>query len=229
MKKSKEFIIRYINPPPGNPVILTAGLPGLGLVGTGGASLLLSRSKSAPFKVASIVSKDALSIVFPESEGVAQVSDFSIEYVDPMNNGLGALVLIGRAQPSSTLSQFALAETVLNIAKEFNISWVLTMGGYQIPLISSERYVYIAANDLITYKLGVKLNMRRLSGQVTGAAGVIAGLSKYMGFHGGCILAETDGRPPDLKASEAVYSGFVKILSKVEKLVPPSGTPRISS
>lgn len=200
--------------------MLTAGLPGLGLVGTGGASFLLSRSKPHPSKVASVVSTDALSLIFAEDGGLAQVSDFSIEYVDPMANGLGALVLIGRAQPSSTASQFALAETVLRIAKELNIEWVLTMGGYQIPSLSPERHVYIAANDLVTYKIGIELNMRQLSGQVTGAAGVIAGLSKYMGFHGGCILAETDGKPPDLKASEAVYGGLIKILSKVEKLAP---------
>jgi len=220
MKKPYEFIIRYIAPPPGKPAVLTAGLPGLGLVGTGGASFLLSRSKSAPFKVASVVSTDALSMVFAEDGGLAQVSDFSIEYVDPMASGLGALVLIGRAQPPSTISQFALAETVLKIAKEFNVSWVLTMGGYQVPLLSPERHVYIAANDLTTYKIGIELDMRQLSGQVTGAAGVIAGLSKYMGFHGGCILAETDGKPPDLKASEAVYTGFIKLLTKIEKIVP---------
>jgi len=98
----------------------------------------------------------------------------------------------------------------------------MTVGGYQVPILSESRSVYVSSNDLLTMKIGSQLGFRQLTGQVTGAAGLVAGLSKYMGFHGGCLLAETDGKAPDVKASESAYSALGKLVSRIGSLVPPS-------
>ena len=224
MKKiNRELIVEYLGDTPRRPIATIVGLPGLGLVGAGACSMMLSNSKCKPITVARIVCTKMLSRLYVGEDGLAPSYDFQVEYIeiehDSKNSGI--LLLVGRSQPPSGPSQFALAEFTLGISKQNGIQWIMTVGGYQVPNLSENRSVYVSSNDLLTMKIGAQLGFKQLTGQVTGAAGLVAGLSKYMGFHGGCLLAETDGKAPDVKASESAYSALGKLVSRIGSLVLP--------
>jgi proteasome assembly chaperone (PAC2) family protein len=67
----------------------------------------------------------------------------------------------------------------------------------------------------MTLRLSVAQGIKLASGQITGAAGLIAGLSKYYGFRGGVLLAETNGQLPDNQASKLLYEKVVSLINKV--------------
>lgn len=195
------------------PLVAISGLPGLGAVGINAASLFVSEGNSV--LINQILIKSSSSNLIVSENGVVSPSAFNVYYVTSKDFLRPILVLLGSFQSQNTVEQYKLAEIFLRLSKKLGAKYVFSLGGFQTPRELKTRKVFIVPNDLATLRLSVVQGLKLASGQITGAAGLIAGLSKYYGFKGGVLLAETNGQIPDNLASQLLHD---KLLSLVNKL-----------
>ncbi|MCI4439097.1 PAC2 family protein [archaeon] len=195
------------------PLIAISGLPGLGAVGINAASLFVSEGSSV--LISQILIKSSSSNLIVSENGVVSPSAFNVYYVTSKDFLKPILVLLGSFQSQNAVEQYKLAETFLNLAKKLRIRYVFSLGGFQTLRKLKTRNVFIVPNDLMTLRLSVVQGLKLASGQITGAAGLIAGLSKYYGFKGGVLLAETNGQVPDNIASQLLHDKLLSLINKV--------------
>ena len=200
------------NNPPREPVVAISGLPGLGAVGAGTASLFIEKSAVKPLVLRHIVLDHSLRTLFVNDQGVAEPSSYTLFYVEVEGLKTPALVFVGAFQPPSSIGQHRLADLFLRTAKELGSTVMLTLGGYHTQLTGKQRKVFVLPNDFQTYRACLEAGIHVTGGQVTGAAGIIAGLARYYSFKGGCLLAETDGDAPDRVASLTLYERTIVLL-----------------
>ena len=195
------------------PLVAISGLPGLGAIGVNAASLFVSKGSSTLINQFLINSSSSNLIV--SENGVVSPSAFNVYYVVSKDFFKPILVFLGSFQSQNTIEQYKLAEMFLYIAKKLRTRYVFSLGGFQTLRELKTRNVFIVPNDLMTLRLSVAQGIKLASGQITGAAGLIAGLSKYYGFRGGVLLAETNGQLPDNQASKLLYEKVVSLINKV--------------
>ena|GEM_PF-959744 len=200
------------NSPPREPRAVVSGLPGLGAVGAGAASLLIEKSAVKPLILRHIVMDHSLRTLFVNEHGVAEPSSYTLLYAETEGSSIPTLVFIGAFQPPSSTGQHRLADLLLRAAKEMGAMSAFTLGGYHTRSVGRHRKVFVLPNDFQTYRACLDVGIRVTGGQVTGAAGIVAGLAKYHSLKGGCLLAETDGETPDRAASVSLYEKTVDLL-----------------
>lgn len=208
-----------VNTAPREPWAALSGLPGLGAVGAGAASLFLERSNSKPQILRYLFTRSSYMNLIVSENQIASPGGFTLFYSEVGQKNVPVVVLIGAFQPASPLYQFDFAKLFLSTAKEMGSMYTFTLGGYHSSEAGTDRRIFVLPNDFQTYKASLGLNFTLASGQISGAAGVISGMSKYYGFRGGCLLAETTGDIPDKSASLVL---FEKTLLLLESLYPSS-------
>lgn len=209
--KSKVIKIRDITGE--MPFVAISGLPGLGAVGINAASLFVS--EGSPTLVSQILIKSSSSNLIVSENGVVSPSAFNVYYVTSKAFLKPILVLLGSFQSQNTVEQYKLAETFLRLAKKLGVRYVFSLGGFQTLRELKVRNVFIVPNDLMTLRLSIAQGFKLASGQITGAAGLIAGISKYYGFKGGVLLAETNGQIPDNVASQLLHDKLLNLINEV--------------
>lgn len=203
------------NNPPSEPVAAVSGLPGLGAVGAGAASLFVEKSAVKPLIIRHIVLDHSLRTLFVNDQGIAEPSSYSLFYTETEGSKIPLLVFVGAFQPPSPMGQHRLADLFLRISKELGCTAVFTLGGYHTRSAGRKRRVFVLPNDFQTYRACLEAGIHVTGGQVTGAAGVVAGLAKYYSFKGGCLLAETGGETPDREASLSLYEKTLGVLQRM--------------
>lgn len=200
------------NNAPNEPVAAVSGLPGLGAVGAGAASLFVEKSAVKPLLLRHIVLDHSLRALFVNDQGIAEPSSYTLFYTETEGSKIPTLVFVGAFQPPSSMGQHRLADLFLRLSKELGCTAVFTLGGYHTKLAGKKRKVFVLPNDFQTYRACLEAGIHVTGGQVTGAAGIIAGLAKYYSFKGGCLLAETEGETPDREASLSLYEKTLHLL-----------------
>jgi len=212
--KSMRNKIMKIQAIPGErPLVAISGLPGLGAVGIGAASSFVSKGKST--LIYQLLIKSSFSNFIVNENGIISPSVFNLFYVTLNEVNKPLLVFLGSFQPQSMIEQYTLAELLLKVLKKLGIEYVFTLGGFQTLKPLTTRSIFFVPNDTLTLRLSMSHGVKIAGGQITGAAGLIAGLSKFYGFKGGVFLAETDGRYPDQEASQALFEKMVVLLNKI--------------
>ncbi len=204
--------VLHVNSPPKEPWAALSGLPGLGAVGAGAASLFLERSNIKPLILKHLFAGSSYANLIVSERNVISPGGFTLFYSEIGEKNLPIVVLVGAFQPFSPLYQFDFAKLYLSTVKEMGSMYAFTLGGYHSAEAGTERRIFILPNDFQTYRASLGLNFVLAGGQISGAAGVISGLSKYFGFKGGCLLAETNGEVPDKLASLSLYEGTLRLL-----------------
>ncbi len=200
------------NNPPSEPLAAVSGLPGLGAVGAGAASLFVEKSAVKPLILRHIVLDHSLRALFVNDQGIAEPSSYTLFYTETEGSKIPTLVFVGAFQPPSSMGQHKLANLFLKLSKELGCTAVFTLGGYHTRSAGKKRKVFVLPNDFQTYRACLEAGVHVTGGQVTGAAGMIAGLAKYYSFKGGCLLAETEGETPDREASVSLYEKALHLL-----------------
>lgn len=213
MSSQPEIVVP--NNPPREPVVAISGLPGLGAVGAGAASLFVEKSEAKPLVLRHMILDHSMRALFVNDQGVAEPSSYTLFYVEVEGSKIPALVFVGAFQPPSSIGQHELADLFLRTAKELGSTIVLTLGGYHTQSVGKKRKVFVLPNDFQTYRACLEAGIHVTGGQVTGAAGIIAGLARYYSFKGGCLLAETDGETPDREASLVLYERTLALLQNM--------------
>jgi uncharacterized protein (TIGR00162 family) len=219
--------VRYISKKPklNNPILIE-GLPGIGNVGKLAVEHLIDSVNATKF--AELHSKDFPPQVFINTDGTIELVNNEFYYWKAKKRGQKDLILLtGDYQGLSSQGQYELVEKILEIAKEFGVKEIYTLGGYGLGHEIKEPKVLCATTDKnlvkTMKKYGAVFKKNEPGGGIVGASGLLLGLGKQLGFQGACFMGETPGYLVDPKSAKAVLKILMKItnvdlnLSALEK------------
>jgi uncharacterized protein (TIGR00162 family) len=119
------------------------------------------------------------------------------------------LLLLGGDQQSATPEgHYELCEMYLDIAEEYGVSRIYTLGGFPTGQLTHMDEVMGAVNnaelagDLEAY--GVKFKENEPGGGIVGASGLLLGLGKFRGIDAACLMGYTSGYMVDPKSAQSV-------------------------
>ena len=219
--------VKYIDKKPKlkNP-ILVEGLPGIGNVGKLAVEHLIDKINAIKF--AEIYSKDFPPQVFINTDGTIKLVNNEFYYWKAKKKNQRDLVLLtGDYQGLSSQGQYELVEKIIDIAEEFGVKEMFTLGGYGLGQEISEPKVLCATTNKSLVKTmkkhGAVFKKNEPGGGIVGASGLLLGLGKLRGIQGTCFMGETPGYLVDPKSAKAVLKILMKItnldvsLSELEK------------
>ena len=181
--------------------VLIEGLPGLGLVGKIAVTYLIERLGAE--KVAELYSPH-----FPhyaETDDRGRLRLLRNEFYLWRGAERDILFLTGDCQAQTTEGQYEVAEEVARYAKQVGVGLIVTVGGFS-EAVTGVPGVVASSTDGETLdrlkKLGVKVSPP--GNPIVGMAGVLVAVAGMMGIKAVCLLGETRGYLPDVKAAREV-------------------------
>ncbi len=192
--------------------VLIEGLPGVGHVGK-----LVSDHIVGEFE--SEVVRRIYSQHFPpqsevDDEGMAELVSKELHHCEVEGNDF--LVLTGDHQSQTMDGHYKVTGRVLDIAEEFGVERVYTLGGVPTGELVEEYDVYGAANDRDfleeTKELGVDFESDEPAGGIVGISGLLLGLGEQRGVPAVCLMGETSGYMVDPKSAQAVLEVLTQAL-----------------
>ena len=207
-----ESIVKYDSKPVLKDPILIEALPGIGKVGKIAGDFIADSLGAVKF--ASIFSMNFPPQVNPDQDCVVHMACNELWYAKAPN-GQDIVFLRGNYQGSTPEGQFILAQDVMEIMMSYDVSKVITLGGYGTGQMVDEPHVYgaLSRKELRDglEELGVTFNPGEPQAGIIGAAGLLIGMSQINGIDGFCLMGETSGFFEDHKSAMAV----VKVLTKI--------------
>jgi uncharacterized protein (TIGR00162 family) len=191
--------------------LLVVGLPGVGLVGKLVAEHLVDELKAE--KVMEVYSPH-----FPPQ--VLVNKDCTVRPVSNIiyhgkANETDILFLVGDHQSTTSQGHYELCSLYLDIAEEFEVSRIYTLGGYPTGKLTYEETVLGVANDtkLIEElkKYGVEFRESEPSGGIVGASGLLVAFSRMRGIEAACLMGMTPGYLMDPKSAQSLLKLLCKI------------------
>jgi hypothetical protein len=195
--------------------VMVEGLPGVGNVGKLAAEHMVEQVKAVKF--AEIYSKFFPPQVLLDDEGVIRLVSNSLYYSKGEGKRPDIVFLTGDYQGLTPEGQYELADFVLELAKEWKVKMIFTLGGYGIGKMIEKPRVLGAATDMeLVEELkgkGVIFSKGEPGSGIVGASGLLLGLGKIDGMKAACLMGETSGYFVDPKGAEAVLRVLASILS----------------
>jgi len=208
MRQTLIIEIEKINP---KRSVLIGGLPGLGLVGKIASEYLVKQLNAR--KVAELYSPHFAHYVLVDNEGSLRLLRLEFYYWSDRECNGDLILLTGDCQAQTIEGQYEVADAILDYARKNNADLIITLGGYQREVKDTPR-VFASATDREILERAIELGAKSSpSGSpIIGAAGILAGLSRFKGIEVLCLLAETYGHRPDPKAAKSLLSLLSKML-----------------
>jgi uncharacterized protein (TIGR00162 family) len=212
-----------------NPILI-GGFPGLGSVGKIAITYLKQQLKAKPLA-------DLYSPYFPHHVVVSSSGRVRLPraqfylWKNPQENGCDLILVTGDSQAQGFEGQYTVVEAILNYAGQQGAKTVITIGGFRIKSDSPERKVVSISSNrkLIKKLLTVGAERSPVGNPVVGFAGLTLGLSRFRKMKAGCLLGETVGYMPDIKAAKAVlkvlrrFLGITLDMSSLDKEIKRTG------
>jgi len=192
--------------------VLIEGLPGIGHVGKLVADHLVEELKAE--KIIEIISPHFPPQVIVGGDGVARLvrNEIHAARVDDKE----FLILVGDFQSTTSEGHYEIAELVLDIAHEYNVKMIYTLGGYGIGHIVEKEEVMGAVNDpsLIEplKEAGVEFRPNEPGGGIVGISGLLLGLAVERGIPAACLMGVTPGYMIDPKGAKGVLKVLMRLL-----------------
>lgn len=219
----KTFIKYFAKKPSLRNPILIEGLPGFGQVGRLVAEHLVKEFKGKKF--AELYSPHFPPQVIIKPDGLVDMITNNF-YGIKLKGRRDLLVVVGEAQGATITGQYEICEKIIEVAKEFKVKDIITVGGYATGRLLKEPNVYGAATSKEVVKKFEKYGVIFRTkggprGGIVGASGILLGLGQLSGMNAVCLMGETPGHPLliDAKAAEAV----LRILGKHLRIKIPMG------
>ena len=198
--------------------ILIEGLPGIGNVGRVSVKYLIDHIGAKHF--ATIYSPHFLPFVLINEDSTAETLKMELYYWKAEKKNQNDLIIItGISQSATPEGHYETTETILNIADEFDCSFVITTGGLQTGELEEEPEVVGVASDKSVIKkykdTKIKFDAGERVGTIVGASGLLLGMAHERGIKGMCLLGETSGLPivTDPKSAESVIEVLTGVLN----------------
>ncbi|MFA6461707.1 MAG: PAC2 family protein [Candidatus Woesearchaeota archaeon] len=199
-----------------NPVLIE-GLPGIGNVGKIAADFLVESLGAT--KLYSFFSYKFPHSVFVGVNNLVEMPKIEMYYKkfnSPKKRDL--LILVGDIQPIDEESCWRFCDEILNIAKQFKCTEIVTTGGIGLQHVPDKPKVYCTANDPKMFKdyvqkgMGTEKDIFGIVGPIVGVSGVLLGLGRKRNILGAGLLAETFGHPMYLGVK-----GAQEVLNVIER------------
>ena len=182
-----------------NKPILIEGLPGIGNVGKVAVDFMIEELKAK--KIYRIISYSMPHSVFVNEDNLVEMPSIEIYYKKFNNKDKNDLLfLAGDVQPIDEVSSYEFSDAIVDLAKDYRSSEIITLGGIGLPIAPKKPSVYCTANskDIIKkYKNGTMLNdkLYGVVGPIVGVSGLLLGLAARKHLKAISFLAETMGHP----------------------------------
>lgn len=189
---------------------LICGFPGSGFVGKMAVDHLIHELN--PNHLADVYSTSFPPQVVIRTDGVADLMKNTIFYSKTTSNN-DLLLLTGDSQPADPVSEYLLAEEILDIAAKFDTKKVFTLAAYITGVFVQKPRIFGTATDAGILETFHEQNILTMdAGSITGMNGLIIGIAKLRGMQGACLLGETSGYVVDAKASKSLVETLLSIV-----------------
>ena len=206
---------KYDSRPELNKPILIECLPGIGNVGKAAGDFLANAVGAKKFL--SIYSPHFPPQVLLNDDSVIDMACNELWYAKDVGKN-DIIFLIGNYQGATQEGQFELCTDIMDICLEYDVSEIITLGGYGTGTMVDKPRVIGAVSDVSIKKKYEKLGVQFLPGDpqggIIGASGILIGLGKVYGVPSICLMGETSGYFIDHRSA----MGIVKILVKKLKI-----------
>ena len=194
--------------------ILLEGLPGVGNVGKLAAMHLIEELKAK--KCTEIYSSHFPPQVLIDEDGIVNLVNNELYYYNGKGKERDLLFLVGEYQGMDSSGQYDLCQKLIDLVKEMGVTTIYTLGGYGLGKLVPEPRVLGAATSVDIVKSFKKAGVEFIDGEpgagIVGASGLLLGLGKLQGIHGGCLMGETSGYMVDPKSASVVLKSLQKLL-----------------
>ncbi len=193
--------------------VMIEGLPGVGNVGKLVAEHMIQELKAE--KIIELYSWHFPPQVLVNDDGTVHLCKSEIYACKSKKQDL--LIITGDQQSVTNEGHYFITEKFLDIAQQYDVSRIYTLGGYGIGQLVEKQVVLGAANDLeLVGKMkeyGVEFREEEPGGSIVGASGLLLGLGKLRGFPAVCLLGLTSGYLVDPKSAQAVLKILCQALN----------------
>lgn len=193
--------------------VMIEGLPGVGNVGTLVAEHIIQELNAE--KIFEIYSWHFPPQVLVNNDGTVRLCKNEMYAWKSKKQDL--LILSGDQQSVTNEGHYFIAERILDIAQQYDVSRIYTLGGYGIGQLVERQKVLGAANDVALVeemkKYGVEFREEEPGGSIVGASGLLLGLGRLRGIPAVCLLGLTSGYLVDPKSAQAVLKILCQALN----------------
>lgn len=193
-----------------NPILLV-GLPGVGHVGKLVVDHIIEIFEAE--KLVEIYSPSFPPQVLVDENSVIRLVSNSFYTCKAGDTDL--LLLAGDQQSATTEGHYELCDLYLDIAEEYGVSRIYTLGGFPTGQLEHKDEVMGAVNnvDLEEYlkEYGIIFKESEPGGGIVGASGLMLGLSKFRDIDAACLMGLTSGYMVDPKSAQSL----IKVLSSM--------------
>jgi len=213
-----------------NPILIE-GLPGLGLVGRIAIRYLIRQLKAERF--ANLYSPHFPYFVLVSKKGSVRLVGGAFYYWRNEGGKNDLILFTGDSQAQTIEGQYEISDRLLDFAKQHNVKFIATVGGYRMEAKDKPKVVAAATNqELLNMALNMGAIISSTRSPIVGTAGLILGMAHFKGLEAVCLLGETRGYLPDPNSAKSVLEvlrGMFKIgidlngldeeIAKAEKMV----------
>jgi uncharacterized protein (TIGR00162 family) len=192
-----------------NPVLIE-GLPGIGFVANIATLHLIHELRAERF--AEIHSSAFQDLAVTTEDGGTRSPLNELYYSKGKEGERDFVIWYGNTQALTTGGQYELCGRVLDIAKELECKYIITLGGFRQEEVKNPPQIYCAASDQETLQQVLALGPKIMVGQVFGIAGIMVGLARLRGVKSFSLLVDTLGTCPDVEATRAALSVLNRFL-----------------
>lgn len=193
--------------------VFIVGLPGVGHVGKLVAEHLIEELKGE--KVIEIYSHHFPPQVLVDADSV--ISMVNNEMYVCATDQCDILVLVGDHQSTTAEGHYQLGDVYLDIAEEYGVRKLYTLGGFPTGQLTYSEEVLGAVNDQDLkgelQNAGVVFRENEPGGGIIGASGLLLGLGKFRNMEGACLMGLTSGYLVDPKSAQSLLKVICKLFS----------------
>ncbi len=193
--------------------IFVVGLPGVGLVGKLVAEHLIDELKAE--KIMEVYSPHFPPQVLVNKNCTVRPVSNTVYYGKV--NGSDILFLVGDHQSTTSQGHYELCSLYLDIAEEFGVPRIYTLGGYPTGKLTYEETVLGVANNIELIEeiknYGVEFRESEPSGGIVGASGLLVAFSQMRGIDAVCLMGMTPGYLMDPKSAQSLLRVICKIFN----------------
>jgi uncharacterized protein (TIGR00162 family) len=191
--------------------ILVVGLPGVGLVGKLVAEHLVDELGAE--KIVEVYSPHFPPQVLVNKDCTVRPVSNTIYHARAKENDI--LFLVGDHQSTTSQGHYELCSLYLDIAEEFGVPRIYTLGGYPTGKLTYEETVLGVANDTKLIEeikeYGVEFRESEPSGGIVGASGLLVAFSRMRGIDAACLMGMTPGYLMDPKSAQSLLKVICKM------------------
>ncbi len=182
-----------------NKPLLIEGMPGIGNVGKIVVDFLIDSLNAV--KLYDVFSYSMPNSVFINDNNLIELPGIEVYYKKFNNKAKRDLLLLtGDVQPIDERASYSFSDSLIKVAKEYNVKDIVTLGGIGLNSIPKRPKVYCTGTSTAVVKRFIKDTKLKpdiygVVGSIFGISGLLLGLAKRHKINAVSLLAETFGHP----------------------------------